>query len=158
MLKSLFLVCVSTLPFLTNGLFRGAGVVLLNENRVLLVQNLLSGNWGFPKGHRELSDLTWRHTAVREVEEETGYLEHVDYEICSDTPQLWGRRPYWTANAIQTPSIRVNTSEHRQGRWIPLESLRHFTLNRDLSDWHNQGCPILCSKSQTKIDPTGNSE
>ena len=53
-------------------MFRGAGVQILHENRVLLVQNLLSGNWGFPKGHREPSDLTWRHTAVREVEEETG--------------------------------------------------------------------------------------
>jgi 8-oxo-dGTP pyrophosphatase MutT (NUDIX family) len=158
MLKSLFLVCLSIVPSLTNGLFRGAGVVILHENRVLLVQNLLSGNWGFPKGHREPSDLTWRHTAVREVEEETGYLEHVDYEMCSEAPQIWGRRPYWTANAIQTPLIRVNTSEHRQGRWIPLENLRHFNLNRDLSDWHNQGYPILCTKSETKIDPTGTND
>ena len=149
MLKSLFLVCVSIFPSLTNGLFRGAGVVILHENRVLLVQNLLSGNWGFPKGHREPSDLTWRHTAVREVEEETGYLEHIDYEICQDGPQLWGRRPYWTANAIRTPPIRVNTSEHRQGRWIPLDSLRHFNLNRDLSDWYGQKCPIKCISSIT---------
>lgn len=144
MLKSLFLVCVSIFPSLTNGLFRGAGVVILNENRVLLVQNLLSGNWGFPKGHREPFDLTWRHTAVREVEEETGYVEHIDYEICSDDPELWGRRPYWTATALQTPPIRVNTSEHRQGRWIPLENLRHFNLNRDLLDWYSQKCPVKC--------------
>ena len=158
MLKSLFLVCVSTLPLLSNGMFRGAGVQILHENRVLLVQNLLSGNWGFPKGHREPSDLTWRHTAVREVEEETGYLEHIDYELCSESPQIWGRRPYWTATALQTPPIRVNTSEHRKGRWILLENLRHFNLNRDLLVWYNQGCPILCTTYSHKIDPTRPSE
>ena len=144
MLKSLFLVCVSTLPLLSSGIFRGEGVQILRENRVLLVQNLLSGNWGFPKGHREPSDLTWRHTAVREVEEETGYIEHIDYEICTDIPEIWGRRPYWTAIALRTPPIQINTSEHRQGRWIPIESLRHFNLNRDLLDWYNQKCPVKC--------------
>ena len=81
---------------------------------------------------------------MREVEEETGYVEHIDYEICSDDPELWGRRPYWTATALQTPPIRVNTSEHRQGRWIPLENLRHFNLTRDLLDWSSQKCPVKC--------------
>ncbi len=40
--------------------------------RVLLVQDAKSKKWGFPKGHREETDMSDIATAQREVEEETG--------------------------------------------------------------------------------------
>jgi 8-oxo-dGTP pyrophosphatase MutT (NUDIX family) len=49
--------------------YQGAGVQLLDETRFLLVQGFRSGKWGFPKGHREPSDLDWKSVALREVKE-----------------------------------------------------------------------------------------
>jgi 8-oxo-dGTP pyrophosphatase MutT (NUDIX family) len=52
-----------------------AGGVIVKEGRVLLIQarNLKNEKvWTFPKGHVEAGE-TPRETAVREVEEETGY-------------------------------------------------------------------------------------
>jgi 8-oxo-dGTP pyrophosphatase MutT (NUDIX family) len=125
--------------------FKGSGVQIMNDKSVLLVQNLKSGNWGFPKGHREPIDKTWRDTAVREVEEETGLKENIDYVICSAAPDLWGKRPYWTATALRTGPLRVNVSEHRAVRWMVVQSLKHYDLNYDLSYWYLQGAPVKCS-------------
>jgi len=131
--------------------FKGAGVQIMNENNVLLVQNLKSGNWGFPKGHREPIDKTWRDTAVREVEEETGFKENKDYVICSNTPDLWGKRPYWTATALRTGPLRMNISEHRAIRWIPVHLLKQYDLNYDLSYWYLQGAPVKCSSKSIDL-------
>lgn len=128
--------------------FKGAGVQIMNDKSVLLVQNLKSGIWGFPKGHREPIDKTWRDTAVREVEEETGFKENIDYVICSYAPDIWGKRPYWTATALRTGPLRRNISEHRAVRWMAIQSLKHYDLNYDLSYWYLQGASVKCS-SQT---------
>lgn len=116
----------------------------MNGNNVLLVQNLLSGNWGFPKGHRELQDITWRDTAVREVEEETGLRENIHYFICSNQPDLWGRRPYWTATALRIGPLRRNVSEHRAIEWVPVKNLKRYQKNYDLTDWFEKESPIKC--------------
>ena len=53
--------------------YSGAGFILLTPDfRVLLVQDAKSKKWGFPKGHREDTDLSDIDTAQREVQEETG--------------------------------------------------------------------------------------
>jgi 8-oxo-dGTP pyrophosphatase MutT (NUDIX family) len=130
--------------------FKGAGVQIMNDKSVLLVQSLKSGNWGFPKGHREPVDLTWRDTAVREVEEETGFKENKDYVICSNAPDLWGKRPYWTATALRTGPLRMNISEHRAIRWIPIHLLKQYDLNYDLSYWYLQGAPVKCSSQSIR--------
>lgn len=131
--------------------FKGAGVQIMNGNNVLLVQNLRSGNWGFPKGHREPTDTTWRDTAVREVEEETGLKENIDYVICSDKPDLWGKRPYWTATGLRWGPLRMNTSEHRAIRWVHKSELRHYKMNYDLAHWYLNGTQVKCSSQL--IDP-----
>jgi 8-oxo-dGTP pyrophosphatase MutT (NUDIX family) len=137
------IVFAALLQFITG--FRGAGVQIMNGDTVLLVQNLGSGNWGFPKGHREAFDTSWRETAVREVQEETGLVEGDHYVICSDEPDLWGRRPYWTATAIEMGPLRINTSEHRAVEWVPVSMLSMYKKNYDLSDWNAQGSRVKCS-------------
>lgn len=131
--------------------FKGAGVQIMNGNNVLLVQNLGSGNWGFPKGHREPQDQTWRDTAVREVQEETGFKENIDYVICSDAPDIWGRRPYWTAAALRWGPLRMNISEHRALRWVHTSELRSYPMNNDLLNWYSAGKPTKCLIEKLKI-------
>ena len=117
----------------------------MNGNNVLLVQNLVSAKWGFPKGHREPQDQTWRDTAVREVEEETGLKEHIDYNICSNEPDIWGSRPYWTAAAHRWGPLRMNISEHRALRWVHRSELKNYKLNTDLLHWYRNGIQVKCS-------------
>lgn len=53
--------------------YSGAGFILFTPDfRVLLVQDAKTQKWGFPKGHREDTDLSDLHTAERELLEETG--------------------------------------------------------------------------------------
>ncbi len=53
--------------------YTGAGLILFTPNfQVLLVQDARTKKWGFPKGHREESDISDIHTAQREMLEETG--------------------------------------------------------------------------------------
>jgi 8-oxo-dGTP pyrophosphatase MutT (NUDIX family) len=140
------------LPFLvliwlaaTHAAFNGAGVQIMDGKQVLLVQNLGSGNWGFPKGHREPQDVTWRDTAVREVEEETGLKENIHYSICSEEPDQWGRRPYWTGFAHVRGPLRRNISEHRAVRWVPVAHLKDYHLNYDLAQWFFKGAAVKCT-------------
>ena len=53
---------------------KSCGVVLLNSNKVLLLQHpdtTTSGHWDFPKGHVEKGEDELQ-TALRELKEETG--------------------------------------------------------------------------------------
>ena len=53
---------------------KSCGVVLLNSNKVLLLQHpdtTTSGHWDFPKGHVEKGENELQ-TALRELKEETG--------------------------------------------------------------------------------------
>jgi 8-oxo-dGTP pyrophosphatase MutT (NUDIX family) len=127
--------------------FKGAGIQIMNKENVLLVQNLGSGKWGFPKGHREPVDQTWRDTAVREVEEETGLKENIDYMICSHAPDIWGARPYWTADLLRNTPLRINITEHRAVKWIPTMTLHYYVMNNDLAHWYVADMPVKCSST-----------
>ena len=53
---------------------KSCGIVLLNSNKVLLLQHpdtTTSGHWDFPKGHIEKGEDEMQ-TALRELKEETG--------------------------------------------------------------------------------------
>ncbi|MGB0571260.1 MAG: NUDIX hydrolase [Alphaproteobacteria bacterium] len=52
----------------------GVGVVVLRDNRVLMIRRGREprmGQWSIPGGKQEVGE-TWRETAIREVREETG--------------------------------------------------------------------------------------
>jgi 8-oxo-dGTP pyrophosphatase MutT (NUDIX family) len=53
--------------------FTGAGFIIFTPDfRVLLVQDAKTKKWGFPKGHREDTDVSDLENAQRELLEETG--------------------------------------------------------------------------------------
>lgn len=49
---------------------KSCGTIILNENKILLIQQKKSGNYGFPKGHMKNNE-TEIETAIRETKEET---------------------------------------------------------------------------------------
>ena len=65
-----------------------ADIVLLNceETEVLLVQrgnDPYKGTWAFPGGFFDMEDYDILHTAIRELEEETGLKDIPLKEVCS---------------------------------------------------------------------------
>lgn len=55
---------------------KSCGAFVIDGNKVLVIQQKKSGNFGFPKGHVNENE-TEKQTAIREVKEETG----IDIEI-----------------------------------------------------------------------------
>jgi len=131
------------LSVFANGDYEGAGIQLFKGKEVLMVQGLRSGRWGFPKGHREDFDADWRATAVREIREETGFEEGVNFAVCSEASH-WGSRIYWTGRLIQDMEPVVNASEHRAVRWVHRKKLDGMRLTRDVEEWWLNGMPNAC--------------
>ena len=130
--------------FTNTGAYEGAGIQLYKGEKLLMVQGLRSGRWGFPKGHREDFDADWRATAVREIREETGFEEGVNFVVCSEDSSHWGSRIYWTGRLIQDMEPVVNSSEHRAVRWVHRKKLDGMRLTRDVEEWWLNGMPTAC--------------
>jgi 8-oxo-dGTP pyrophosphatase MutT (NUDIX family) len=130
--------------FVNTGVYEGAGIQLFKGKELLMVQGLNSGRWGFPKGHREDFDIDWRATAVREIREETGFVEGVNFVICSEEATQWGSRIYWTGRLIHDMEPVVNASEHRAVRWVHRKKLHDLRLTRDVEEWWLNGMPSAC--------------
>ena len=76
-------------------MIEGAAAILYREDKVLIVRNVgksrhVIGTYGLPGGEHEECDKDTRHTAVREIEEESGLivdredlglLGHYDFEM-----------------------------------------------------------------------------
>lgn len=131
----------------------GAGVILLRNTsvgtQVLLVQNIMTGRWGFTKGTREPFDSDYRANAVREVIEEAGLQEHSDYTIY-DGPCFFGKRPYWfgRVHSESPPSLLV--AEHMDVQWRTVDEITS-EVNKDLKTWLKKGNPGKCKRID-KID------
>ena len=115
--------------------YQGAGVQLFKENQVLLVQGFRSGKWGFPKGHREPTDLDWKTVAFREVKEETGYIHDLDYVLCDDQVARWGSRLYWRGAMLTDRGPTHNVTEHRGVQWFPKGDMDGLRLTKDAEEW-----------------------
>ena len=115
--------------------YQGAGVQLFRGHEVLLVQGFRSGKWGFPKGHREPTDLDWKSVALREVKEETGYVYGVDYTLCDDQVARWGSRLYWRGAMLTEKEPTHNVTEHRGVQWFPKGEMERLRLTKDAEEW-----------------------
>ncbi len=114
---------------------RAAGGVLERDGRVLLVHRPKYDDWTFPKGkpHGNESEL---ETALREVEEETGY----DVELVRELPSTRytgheGREKtvrYWLMRPRADSSFEPN-DEVDQIRWADFDEAESLlTWERDL--------------------------
>jgi 8-oxo-dGTP pyrophosphatase MutT (NUDIX family) len=142
-----FLSVLSTLITVTSSPLEGAGIQLFSPDKTttLLVQGNRSGKWGWTKGHRELSDSSWLQTAVREVEEESGFILGFDYYICSSLPHQYGKRLYWQGITFDDePQPFHNELEHRGIHWIPINQLDSFVVTKDVKEWIVDSKRIEC--------------
>lgn len=106
----------------------GVKVVLINEERILLVRHAYgSGGWTFPGGRVE-GDENYREAAVREVKEELGVEVH-NVKKCGD---FTSREEYkydhitvFSAESIQ--DISPSPFEIAEAQWFALDNFPQIT-------------------------------
>lgn len=112
---------------------RAAGGVVVRDGRVAVVHRPEYGDWTFPKGKLDPGE-GWAEAALREVEEETGFIcqlvrelgtvEYVDPDGLPKLVHFWEMR-------VSGGRFRPN-SEVDELRWVtPAEAAELLTHERD---------------------------
>ena len=124
---------------------KSCGVVLFNEQKVLLLQYAtgqkegewdLQGHWDFPKGHVDKGE-TEIETAIRELEEETGikniilldnFRKTINYKIQKRDRKISKEVVFFIATTVET---EINLShEHVDYGWFDFTSaLKQLTYD-----------------------------
>ena len=114
---------------------RASGGVLARDGRVLLVHRPKYDDWTFPKGKPDRGESD-EETALREVEEETGYRVELGRELPSTRYEGHEGREkvvrYWLMQPVGESSFEAN-AEVDELRWVPWDDAeRLLTWERDL--------------------------
>ncbi len=111
-----------------------AGTVLIRNNEVLLVHRPRYDDWSFPKGKVDGAELL-PLTAIRECDEETGFLAVLGANIGIDrydTPEGKKEVHYWRANVREDLGFAPD-EEVDKVAWIPFDQVAdHLTYEQDL--------------------------
>jgi phosphohistidine phosphatase SixA/8-oxo-dGTP pyrophosphatase MutT (NUDIX family) len=111
-----------------------AGVVLLRNNEVLLVHRPRYDDWSFPKGKVDGAELL-PLTAVRECDEETGFLAVLEPNIGLDRydiPEVEKEVHYWRAHVREDLGFAPD-EEVDKVAWVPVDQVAtHLTYPQDL--------------------------
>ena len=110
---------------------KSCGVVLLNSNKVLLLQHpdtTTSGHWDFPKGHVEKGEDEVQ-TALRELKEETGiddvkiiddFNHLISYNFLREEDTILKEVVFFLGITNQE-KVSIS-SEHQNFAWLQYES------------------------------------
>ena len=115
---------------------KSCGAIILNKDKkVLLVQQVKSKTWAFPKGHVEAGE-TEEETALREVKEETGIEIKVDtnkrYKLiyCQRT-NILKEVVFFLATAV-TENVNIDKNELGDYIWADLENVNNILTYKNL--------------------------
>jgi 8-oxo-dGTP pyrophosphatase MutT (NUDIX family) len=123
--------------------YTGAGIILTRLDgvvpRFLCLRGRQSGIWSFSKGHPETVDNRMPlRTAVRETQEETGFVAGVDYKIIGASVRF-GKRPYWMGilGANVANRLVVARREHDVAAWFTYDEIVNLGTkgNTDVRAW-----------------------
>ena len=117
-----------------------AGVIIFDNNEVLLVETKRQGNWGFPKGGHEKGERP-HQTAIRELKEETNVC---DFQI--------NLLPFYEYNVIEKSAkgnigvqygIATLTVDRNELNLVPMDSNEVFQIG-----WKSfkEARELLCRK------------
>jgi len=109
--------------------------------RILLLRNRDNGHWGFAKGRRDAADAHEVHTALREVQEETGYtglVLHAEFRaelfyLVRDPRNPYPKRvTYFLAEAPAHEPVL--SAEHDQAAWAEAEEAERMLSHGQMRD------------------------
>ena len=108
------------------GVVRAAGGVVWQIRagtvEVLVVHRPRRGDWSFPKGKVEPGDFDERHTALREVLEETGYAIETTGLLCVVSGYRLRLEAHYTGRLVGG-ALRIDREEVLEARFFPPDAL-----------------------------------
>jgi phosphohistidine phosphatase SixA/8-oxo-dGTP pyrophosphatase MutT (NUDIX family) len=111
-----------------------AGTILIRSGEVLLVHRPRYDDWSFPKGKVDGAELL-SLTAIRECEEETGFLAVLGPNLGIDRYETsLGKKEvhYWRAHVLEDLGFAPD-EEVDKIAWIPFDQVaQHLTYAQDL--------------------------
>jgi 8-oxo-dGTP diphosphatase len=111
-----------------------AGTILIRNGEVLLVHRPRYEDWSFPKGKTDGAELL-ALTAIRECEEETGFLAVLGPNLGIDRYETsLGKKEvhYWRAQVLEDLGFAPD-EEVDKIAWIPFDQVaQHLTYAQDL--------------------------
>jgi 8-oxo-dGTP pyrophosphatase MutT (NUDIX family) len=125
--------------------YEGAGIILTSEDGyVLIVKDIKTGKWSFPKGTKEECDDSPVITAVRECSEEIGLNINRDYQLLAEPPFISFNRYYYHANINRGAERRIviQDEEITDYRWMnPNKSCAYWReLNVGVRQYMKTAC------------------
>lgn len=115
-----------------------AGTILKDDkSRYLLVQETrpdIYGKWGLPAGHVDDGESV-TGAAIRETQEETGYLVELHSEKPFFESVTENNHPYIIFDAkIANGELRVDPQEQLDVKWLTYDELKSMDLKGQLRD------------------------
>lgn len=130
---------VGTEPIILPG---AMALVLNSAEKILMIRRTDNNMWVFPAGYSELGENV-AHTAIREVEEETGLNIKLERIIglysgsefthtFANGDQVKDIGVVYKASVTDDQSLQLGASEVREGGWFTPEQIRSLTQNNKL--------------------------
>jgi hypothetical protein len=127
---------------------RGAGMILKNSNEeLLLLQDVNTSLWSFPKGLYKSGDLAYFYTALREMTHDTTFQIDKDYVTIHGACRF-GETMYFYGTLIED---RIRIPQINQGDSIEYKGMGWFSRaelpiakDKDIEDWVSAGMPRMC--------------
>ena len=116
-------------------------VLLFRQGQILLLKKRKTQRWEVPGGKQDLTDLTLRHCAVRELEEETGVslgtqdlIPTITWENTPETAEttVCVTQVYLARmRAVCTPRL-AEPNKFDEWAWVPPHKLFELPLRRSV--------------------------
>ena len=109
---------------------KSCGAMIIEGNKVLVIQQKKSGFYGFPKGHVEENE-TEAETAVREVKEETG----IDIKVLEDKRYFMKfvqggdinkEVVFFIARPLNTEGLSMQEKEIKDIKWVDINEVENI--------------------------------
>lgn len=140
-----------------------------NTQVLLIQQRPLSRShppfWSFPKGHPERGDTSRIHTAIREVEEETGVVVKEDGILFKDAEALieryrnpvrgWVKEVrYWVGivEGQREAKFKLQQAELIDARWLPWNDALDLLTYEKGKELLKRAMELLDGKAQRESD------
>lgn len=126
----------------------GVGIILQQNNSVLLLQDTYTGSWGFSTFYPEKFNPYQLDIfgAIHQLRVDTGYTGHFDFTIIGP-PCKYGKNYYWyaTLHTLEPPKV---TTKHmyQKIQFMSRQDIprRLYYPSYDVEIWMDDGMPFSC--------------
>lgn len=107
------------------------------EQAVLLVRDIRTNKWSFPKGRSESCDIDYIDTAIRETLEETGFVQYKHYVVKNSKMRSCARTYLVDAQALtsELPFSSRKDEFVAEVAWMPISKIKAINGNLSLRMW-----------------------